>query len=65
VTDRPHKLCLIASASGHGKTTLGRAAGARVGVALIRRTARRMITREELWNGNRESLRSAVWGREI
>ena len=23
-----------------------------------------MITREEFWNGNRESLRSAVWGRD-
>lgn len=132
MTDRPGKLCLIASASGNGKTTLGRAAAARLSVPfveldalvhgpnwtetpesvlqaqlepvlagagwvidnaythklgdlvlsraeevvwldlpltvwmprLIRRTARRMITREELWNGNRESLRSALWGRE-
>jgi adenylate kinase family enzyme len=31
---------------------------------LLRRTARRVRTREELWNGNRESLASAVWGRE-
>ena len=31
---------------------------------LVRRTARRLWTREELWNGNRESLASAVWGRE-
>jgi hypothetical protein len=29
---------------------------------LLRRTARRIATREELWNGNRESLRSAVGG---
>lgn len=28
------------------------------------RTLRRGITREELWNGNRESLRAAVWGRD-
>ena len=28
------------------------------------RTLRRDITREELWNGNRESLRAAVWGRD-
>jgi adenylate kinase family enzyme len=31
---------------------------------LIRRTWRRVGRREELWNGNRESLASAVWGRE-
>lgn len=31
---------------------------------LVRRTWRRVRRREELWNGNRESLRSAVWGRE-
>ncbi len=31
---------------------------------LVRRTFSRMVRREELWNGNRESLRSAVWGRE-
>lgn len=129
---RPRKLCLISSASGNGKTTVGRVAAARLGVPfveldalvhgphwvetsdatlrarlepvlagegwvidgaythklgdlvlsradqvvwldlplwvwmprLVRRTARRMITGEELWNGNRESLRAAVWGRE-
>jgi adenylate kinase family enzyme len=31
---------------------------------LVRRTWRRVRTREELWNGNTESLASAVWGRE-
>lgn len=31
---------------------------------LLRRTARRIRRREELWNGNRETLRSAFWGRE-
>jgi shikimate kinase len=31
---------------------------------LVRRTARRLVRREELWNGNRESLRGVVWGRE-
>jgi adenylate kinase family enzyme len=31
---------------------------------LARRTVRRFRTREELWNGNRESLREALWGRE-
>jgi adenylate kinase family enzyme len=31
---------------------------------LVRRTWRRVRRREELWNGNRESLRSAIWGRE-
>jgi adenylate kinase family enzyme len=31
---------------------------------LLRRTVRRWVGREELWNGNRESLRGAVWGRE-
>ncbi len=30
---------------------------------LLRRTARRLRTREELWNGNRETLGGAVWGR--
>jgi adenylate kinase family enzyme len=31
---------------------------------LIRRTSRRLIARQEIWNGNRESLRGAVWGRD-
>ena len=29
---------------------------------LARRTARRWLLREELWNGNRETLRNAFWG---
>jgi hypothetical protein len=29
---------------------------------LVDRTARRMVTREELWNGNRETLRGAFLG---
>ena len=29
---------------------------------LARRTWRRIRSREELWNGNREGLRTAVWG---
>ncbi len=31
---------------------------------LLRRTVRRIRWREELWNGNQESLKSAFWGRE-
>jgi adenylate kinase family enzyme len=31
---------------------------------LLRRTARRLTGREPLWNDNRESLKSAFWGRE-
>ena len=31
---------------------------------LIRRTARRIRGREQLWHGNRESLLTAIWGRE-
>jgi adenylate kinase family enzyme len=31
---------------------------------LTRRTSRRMITREELWAGNRESLREALFSRD-
>lgn len=31
---------------------------------LVRRTIWRLIAGEELWNGNRESLRSALWGRD-
>ena len=31
---------------------------------LIRRTVRRMRRHEELWNGNRESLRDAIGGRD-
>jgi adenylate kinase family enzyme len=31
---------------------------------LVRRTVGRLVRRQELWNGNRESLRGAVWGRE-
>jgi adenylate kinase family enzyme len=31
---------------------------------LIRRTARRITGRERLWHDNRESLLTAVWGRE-
>ena len=30
---------------------------------LLRRTARRLTGRETLWNDNRETLRSAFWGR--
>jgi adenylate kinase family enzyme len=29
---------------------------------LVRRTARRWIRQEELWNGNRESFKDAFWG---
>lgn len=31
---------------------------------LARRTVRRWLTNEELWNGNRETLKEALWGRE-
>jgi adenylate kinase family enzyme len=31
---------------------------------LLRRTVRRLRGREEIWNENRESLRTAFWGRE-
>ena len=31
---------------------------------LVRRTVRRVVLREELWNGNRESLRSVLFGRD-
>jgi adenylate kinase family enzyme len=31
---------------------------------LLRRTARRVAGREELWNGNRETLANVIWGRE-
>jgi adenylate kinase family enzyme len=31
---------------------------------LVRRTWRRLRADEELWNGNRESIVTAVWGRE-
>ena len=31
---------------------------------LLRRTARRIVQREELWSGNRETLRGAFWGRD-
>lgn len=31
---------------------------------LLRRMSRRMRCREPLWNGNRESLRGAFWGRD-
>jgi adenylate kinase family enzyme len=31
---------------------------------LIRRTVRRIRGREELWNGNKETLASALWGRD-
>jgi shikimate kinase len=125
------RIAIIASASGNGKTTLGRAAAQRLGVPfveldalvhgpgwaetsddelrrrvapivgsdgwvidgtyewklgtlvldgadtvvwldlpvrvwlprLLRRTGRRLARREEIFNGNRESLRSAFWGR--
>jgi adenylate kinase family enzyme len=30
---------------------------------LLARTVRRLLTRQELWNGNRESLKDAFWGR--
>jgi hypothetical protein len=31
---------------------------------LLRRTVRRLRGTEEIWNGNRETLRGAIWGRE-
>jgi hypothetical protein len=31
---------------------------------LIRRTARRVRTGEELWNGNKETLANVLWSRE-
>jgi adenylate kinase family enzyme len=31
---------------------------------LLRRTARRVRGREELWNGNRETLANVIWGRD-
>jgi adenylate kinase family enzyme len=31
---------------------------------LLWRTGRRIVTREELWNGNRETLRGVLWGRD-
>ena len=31
---------------------------------LLRRTFRRVLGREKLWNDNRESIRSAFWGRD-
>ena len=31
---------------------------------LVRRTSRRLRNREDLWSGNRETLSSAIWGRE-
>lgn len=31
---------------------------------LTRRTARRILLQEELWSGNRETLKGAVWGAE-
>jgi adenylate kinase family enzyme len=31
---------------------------------LVSRTGRRLCRREQLWNGNRESLRGAIWGRD-
>jgi adenylate kinase family enzyme len=31
---------------------------------LLLRTAARIVRREELWNGNRETIRGALWGRD-
>jgi adenylate kinase family enzyme len=31
---------------------------------LVRRTVRRLVTRERLWNGNRESLRAVLFSRD-
>jgi len=31
---------------------------------LVRRTVRRVRDHEEIWNGNRETIRGAVWGRD-
>ena len=31
---------------------------------LVRRTVRRLRGQEEIWNGNRETLRGALWGRD-
>jgi adenylate kinase family enzyme len=31
---------------------------------LLKRTVLRIVRREELWNGNRETVRGALWGRD-
>jgi adenylate kinase family enzyme len=31
---------------------------------LVRRTTRRVVRSEELWNGNRETVKGAFWGRD-
>jgi len=36
----------------------------RIMAQLVRRTLRRALTREEIWNGNRESLRTALFSRD-
>jgi hypothetical protein len=67
------RVAIISSASGSGKTTLGRELARRVDVPLdlpmrvwlprlLRRTARRIVRQEELWGGNRETLRGAFLG---
>jgi hypothetical protein len=72
------KIAVTASASGSGKSTVGRALAERLGVPCveldalvhgpnwteIRRTVRRWRHHEELWNGNRESLRDAIGSRD-
>jgi hypothetical protein len=66
------RFAIVASASGCGKTTVGRTLTVvwldlplrRWLPRLLRRTFGRIARREELWGGNRESLRGAFLGRD-
>ena len=46
------RVAIVSTSSGAGKTNLAR------------RTAERLLRREELWNGNRETLWAAVFARD-
>ena len=57
IVRRPlRRVCLVSTASGSGKSTTGLALAERK----LRRTARRALRKEELWNGNRERWRDVL-----
>jgi hypothetical protein len=62
-------VAIIASASGTlvldaADTVVWLDLPMRVWLPRLARTGRRITGREALWNGNRETLATAVWGRE-
>ena len=61
---RPTRVVVVGT-SGSGKSVLSRALAKKLGIAALRRTLVRYVTREELWTAkNRESLYKTLFTRD-